>query len=206
MLLLIAAKDWFNDHKKLIEVKDYLILDCTDGQETKMNTYSNTVSMDHFCIPSKLLSAMSKEIDDEYIDIDNVEELEKGFFRGNEFTTSVLATMSTFLRSQNDINVFIIVRNKAFRYYRKRFVTEFCRVFPDAGPLLKIYKHEKKSKIVKMLETPLSSADRNIMIEELEKKEKQMEETMKSTIKKKKKKSKKKDTKGWGFAGKFKKL
>lgn len=204
MLLLIAAKDWFNDHKKLIEVKDYLILDCTDGQETKMNTYSNTVTMDHFAIPSKLLSAMSKEIDDEYIDIDNVEELEKTFFRGNEFSTSVLATMSTFLRAQTDINVFIIVRNKAFRYYRKRFITEFCRIFPDASPLIKIYKHENKSKIVKMLEKPLSNSDRNTLIEELEKKEKRMEDTMKPAIKKKKKKAKKKDTKGWGFAGKYK--
>lgn len=204
MLLLIAAKDWFKDHKKLIEVKDYLILDCTDGQETKMNTYSNTVSMDHFCIPSKLLSAMSKDIDDDYIDINNVEELEKGFFRGNEFSTSVLATMSTFLRAQTDINVFIIVRNKAFKYYRKRFITEFCRIFPDASPLIKIYKHENKSKIVKMLEKPLSTADRNVLIKELEKKEKQMENNMKPVIKKKKKKANKKDTKGWGFTGKYK--
>ena len=203
MILLISAKDWLNDHKKLIEVKDYLILDCTDGQESKMHTYSNVVTMDNFCIPSKLLSAISKEIDDDYIDIDNAEELEKTFFRGNEFSTSVLATMSTFLRAQSDINIFIIVRNKAFKYYRKRFITEFCRVFPDADPLIKIYKHENKSKIVKILEKPISTSDRDILVKELEKKEKQMENS-KSSSKKKKKKSKKKDNKGWGFAGKYK--
>lgn len=206
MILLISAKDWFSDSKKLIEPKNYLILDATDGRETKINQFSNTLTMDNFCIPPKLLSAISKELDDDFVDIENAEELEKNFFRGDGFSTSVLATMSTLLNAESDINIFIVIRNKAFNYYRKRFKTEFCRVFPDAEPLFSIYKHEKKGKFLKELEKSLPESDREILIEELKKCEKRMEEKVKPALKKKKKKSKSKksDKKGWGFIGKMK--
>lgn len=201
MLFLLSAKDWIKDHKKLIEPKDYILLDATDSQETGMTKFSNAVTMDNFCVPSKLLAAMSQDLDDEFMDIRNVEELEKNFFRGGEFKTSVLATLSTYLRADTDINVFIVVRNKSFKYYRKRFISEFCRIFPDIDPLLKIYKHDDRPKFVKLAEEILPNSDRNVLIKELVKAEKKMEEEMRHT-KKKKKKGKKKDTKGWGLLGK----
>ena len=206
MILLISAKDWINDSKKLVQPKDYIVLDCTDCQETGITKFSNQITMDNFCIPSKLLSAMNKDLDEDMIDIDSAETLEKEFFRGEKFRTSVLATVSTYLRPENDINVFIVVRNKAYTFYRKRFVTEFCRIFPEIQPYIKIYNREKKGKILKQIEKDLPLSDRDILLNELVKEEKKMQEDMKPLTKKKKKgkKKDKKDKKGWGFTDKYK--
>lgn len=204
MIFVMGAKQWFKDSKKLIEEKDYLILDCTDGQESKMIHYSNTMGMDDFCIPSKLLHAMSSEIGDEYIDISSAEELEKEFFRSSKFATSVLATISAYLDTEREINIFIILRNRAYRYYRKRFVSEFCRVFPEAESLVVIYTDDK-NKMKKSLRKELSENEKEFLKKELLKKEKEMETNMKSKEKKKKKK-KSKGSKGWGFSKKDFKL
>lgn len=206
MLILMSAKDWMADSKKLIEPKDYIVLDCTDGQETAMTKFSNQMTMDNFCVPSKLISIMNKDLDDEVIDLDAAEKLEKQFFRGGEFRTSVLATISTYLRAETDITIFIVIRNKAFTFYRKRFVTEFCRIFPEIEPYIKIYNSEKKKKMLKMITEDMPNSDREYLLKELVKAEKKMEEDMRPIMKKKKKNKGKKDKKGWGFAGKFKDL
>lgn len=200
MIIVIAAKDWLKNKKKLVDPKDYIILDCTDGQETSMRNFSETVTVDDFCIPSKLLSVMNKDIGEEYVDLDNVETLEKNFFRGNKFASTVLATVSAFITAESDINIFIVIRNKAFKFYRKRFITEFCRVFPDISPYVHIYEDKHKDKIKKILVKDLEAAEKNSLIKELKKKEKEMEETAKPKLKKDKKKKKKKNNKGWGFS------
>lgn len=200
MIVILSAKQWFKNSKKLIEEKDYLILDCTDGDETKMTHYSNTMAMNDFCIPSRLVSAMDAEIGNDFIDTSSAETLEKEFFRGSKFATSVLATMFAYLDTDTDINIFIIMRNRAYKFYRKRFMSEFCRVFPEAFPLIMIYSDDNKGKMKKSLRRDLSDSEREFLKKELEKKEKNMEDTIKPKVKKKKKKSKK--NKGWGFSKK----
>lgn len=199
----MSAKQFLKYKEKVVVEKDYLILDCTDGQESRMNKFTSTVSMDNFIIPTKLTSVMDQTISDEYIDLDSVEELEKNFFRGKKFSTSVLATMSTFLRTEDDkdINIFIVIRNKAFKYYRKKFVSEFCRAFPEAASLIYIYDSKDRDKMKKALKKNITNGERQFLKKELEKIEKRMEEEAKLELKKKKKSKKsKKKSKGWGFS------
>lgn len=203
MIFILSGKSWLKDCKKLVGYRDYLILDATDGDETKMSQFSQVVAMDNFCVPAKLLSEMARKIGDEIIDLDRVEVIEKEFFRSTKFATCVLATMRAYLCADSEmtkeINVFIIVRNKAFKYYRKRFASEFCRVFPDAAPLLFIYDEDKKEKMKKALQKELTVSDRHILEKDLRKKEIELEKRSKPEIKKKKKNKKKRKNKGWGF-------
>lgn len=200
MIFLLSAKTWIKDCKKLVEDRNYLLVDAVDStEEADMTKFSNCIAIEYFCIPPKLLSTMAQKIDDDYIDIDRVEILEKNFFRGKQFATGVLATMRTYLDSDGEINIFIVMRNRGYKYYRNRFKSEFCRVFPDAAPLVFLYDGDKE-KAKKGFKRELSNSEKEFLKKELSKKEKELEKMHKS--KKKNKKKDKKRKKGWGMLDK----
>jgi hypothetical protein len=192
MIFLLSNKQWEKHKKKLVEPKNYLILDATDDSDAKMASFTNMVTMDNFAVPLKLLRWAGDDDFDDEIDLDRIEDLETSFFKSDKFAVSVIATMSAFLES--DINVFIVVRNKAYKFYRNKFKSEFCKVFPDAANCLVIMKNDIK-KHKKDLNYSFSSEEVNIMKKALRKKEKQMQEI----TTKAKKKSKKKIKDGWGW-------
>lgn len=192
MIFLMSVKQWNKNKKKLVEPKDYLILDATDDSDARMTSFSNVVDMVNFAVPLKLLRLADCEEFEDEIDIDRIEELEETFFRGNRFAMSVIATMSVFLEKDN--NVFIVVRNKAFKYYKNKFRSEFVKVFPDAENCFVILKNDIR-KHKKELNYSFSREEVNLMRKALKKKEKQMEEI---TEKAKKKRNKKRN-KGWGW-------
>lgn len=197
MIFILSAKDFIKNSKKLVEYKDYLIIDATDDDEPKLKQYQHAVTIDDFAVPSRLIRAISEDIDD-FIDIDSTEELQKKFFRGEKFLKSVLATMSTFADSNGAINIFIVVRNKAYKYYRKRFYSEFCKLIPDAFSFA--YLMDKKvMKDKSLLTKDISEKELVSLKKKIKEKEKELTELSERNKKKSKKKKHKKD--GWGFKG-----
>lgn len=201
MLFVISAKQFLKYSKKLVMEKDYVILDCTDEEiSSDLTKLTGVVTVDDFAVPSKLLRVISTDSED-ILDIDSIEELEKEFFRGIKFKNAVLATMSTFITSSSDINIFIVIRNKAYKYYRKRIESEFCRVFSEAASLIHIFEGDVK-KMKSLLKKDITEKEREILLKELKKKEKEAEEW--ATKKKKKAKKKKKKSDGWGYVNPLK--
>ena len=196
MIFLLSLKMWDKFKKKLVEPKDYIILDATDNEDSKMTQFTNVVSMDNFCLPMKLIRVIQEEDYDGIIDVDKIEELEDNFFRSGNFETSVLATMSIFL--ERDINVFIVMKNAAFKYYRKKFKAEFCKIIPDADPLIFIIDKKDFDKNKKALRASITRDEAEILKKQVRKKEKEMEGAHKE--KRKKTKKKKKNNDGWGFS------
>lgn len=195
MIFILSLKIWDKYKKKLVEPKDYIILDATDNEDSKMLQYTNVVSMDNFCLPMKLIRTIREEDFNDAIDIDKIEELEDNFFKSENFKTSVLATMSIFL--ERDVNVFIVMKNAAFKFYRKKFKAEFCKIIPDADPVVFILEKGEIDKHKKTLHLSLSEDETEILKKQVRKKEKEMEGIHKEKYKKSKKKKKSND--GWGF-------
>jgi hypothetical protein len=196
MIFLLSLKYWDKNKKKLVEPKDYIVLDATDDGEARLSSFTNVVAMDNFAIPVKLLkySEELNEIEDDFIDLDRMQDMEKDFFRSHKFASSVAATVSVFL--EKDINVFIIIRNKAFKFYRYYFKNEFCKVFPDAANCFVVLEKDLKT-YKKELNHSFSSKEIEIMKKALRKKEKELEEDADKRKKKAKKKRKKGNGYGW---------
>lgn len=182
MIFLMSMKQWDKYKKKLVQHKSYIIMDGTDDESAKMSQYTNTVTMDAFCPPSKLLKLMSEDSElDDIIDIDRLEELEKNYFEGLSLRNAVLATVSGLL-NEDDINIFIVLRNKAFKFYKKRFRKMFIRLFDPNFEFVFILDDDYK-KNRKMLDKDLSDEAK----EELSKKLKKLEEKMVEEFERRKK-------------------
>lgn len=183
MIFIMSQKQWDKYKKKLVQHKGYIIMDGTDDEDARMNRYTNTITMDAFCPPAKLLKLMSEgdELDD-IIDIDRLEELEKNYFDGLSLRNALLATVSGMIDSnEDDINIFIVLRNKTFKYYRKKFRKLFIRLFDPGFDFVFILEDEYK-KNRKALERDLKDDER----EELRSRLKKLEEQMVKDFEKKK--------------------
>lgn len=199
MIFLMSQKIWDKNKKKLVEPKDYIILDATDDGNARLDAFTNTVTFDNLAIPAKLLHMFDDEDFEDIMDLDNIKELEEQFFRGLKFQTSALASISAFL--DQDINVFIVIRNKAYDFWREKYRKEYIKLFPDSANFFVVLP-KKISKYKKELSHNFSESEISYMKKELSKKEKQMEERAKQakhSDKKNKKKNKKHKKDGLGF-------
>lgn len=192
MIFLGSVKMWNKFKKKYVEPKDYMLLDATDDETSKLNKFTNMVDMANFAVPSGVLKLVSEIEDDESLDYDRLEEMERNFFEGYKFRSSVVATISVLVSER--VNVFIIVRNKAFKYYRKRFKSEFCKVIPELTNYFHIL-HDDANKDKKYLNEEFSDKEIETLQKKVQKKEKEMEDEAKKMRSKRKKKRKK----GWGI-------
>lgn len=198
MIFLMSQKIWDKNKKKLVEPKDYIILDATDDSNARLDAFTNTVTYDNLAIPTKLLHMFDDEDFEDIMDIDNIKELEEAFFKGMKFQTAALAAISAFI--DQDINVFIVVRNKAYDFWREKYRKEFVKLFPDASNFF-VVTPKKVSKCKEELSHNFSDEELSYMKKELAKKERQMEERAKKSKheEKKKKKNKKFKKSGLGF-------
>ena len=141
MIFLMSAKQWSKNKKKLVIPKDYIIFDATDDDDAKMSSYTNCVTMDAFNPPVKLVKLVADEESTDIIDIDKLEKLEKNFFKGLSLRSAMMATVSGIIQN-GDINIFIVMRNKAFKYYRKKMKKMFEKLFPVDFEFIEIFSGE----------------------------------------------------------------
>lgn len=185
MIFIMSAKQWDKNKKKLVIPKDYFIFDATDDDNAKLDKFTNVITMSGFNPPSKLVKLIDKnENIDDIIDMDKLEQLETNFFKGQQFNNALLSTVAGQL--ENDVNIFIVLRNKVFKNYRKRILKAFTNTF-DVGFNFAVIFSGDASENKKELKRSLSSNEVGELREILKKREKQME---KNFNKKKKKKNK----------------
>lgn len=143
MIFLMTAKDWYKNKKKLVVPKDYLIVDGTEDDDAKLSAFTNVITMDGFNPPPKLVKLASKEADiEDIIDYDSLEKLESNFFNGMKLSNAMMAVVAG--QVENDINIFVIFRNKAFKRYKKRIKKTFEELFPTDFDFVYIFSGDVK--------------------------------------------------------------
>ena len=208
MIFLMSSKFFDNHKKKLVQPKDYIITDATDDESAKLNDLSNVITQDNLAVPPKLIHLIAEDDDDfgEAMDIDRIKALEDQFFYGREFRMNALALMRAYVGSEDDnpsgsheLNIFLVVRTKAYKYWKNKYKKAFAKILPDSSTFFKLCDDWGTVKVE--IEDDLDSSDRLILRDQISKVEKQMEKEYKKVKKTKKKKKKKNKWKldGYGF-------
>ena len=177
MIFLMSAKQWNKNKKKLVIPKDYIIFDATDDDDAKMSSYTNCVTMDALNPPTKLVRLIADEDSDSIIDFEKLEKLEKTFFRGLSLRSAMMATISGIIQN-GDINIFIVMRNKAFKYYKKKIKKTFEKLFPVDFEFIEIFSGDV-SDHKKSLRYGFTSDELRQLNRHLKKREKEDTETFK---------------------------
>ena len=138
MIFIMSLKHWKKYKKKLIEPKDYIIFDGTEDDDGYMNRFTQNVTMDAFNPPVKLVKLAQDDDYDEILSYDKIETLEKKFFNGVKLKNAILATISGIIEN-GDINIFIVMRNKAFKVYGKKLKKKFRQMFPTNFEFIEIF-------------------------------------------------------------------
>lgn len=169
MLYLMSEKQFKKNAKKLVEPKDYIICDATDDENGSLTKYSNVVSM-HNMNPTPKLVKVKLQKDFDSIDEYKVEKMEKKFFKSKGFITSSMACVKGLLDQDCSINMFIVMRNKAYKVYGKKFAKrikklfdvefDFIFTFEDYLDNKKIIKKDLQPKFAKQLTKSLSRLEK----------------------------------------------
>ena len=184
MIFLMSEKQWKKNKKKLVEPKDYIIMDATEDDDARMSAYTNVVTMDALNPPPKLVRLVSDDsnFDDDVISFDKVEKLEKEFFKGFMLKKAIMATVAGIIEN-GDINIFIVMRNKAFKCYKNRMLNTFKKVIPVDFTFIQIFSGD-----VSVSKKELKKEFSYDEIMDLKKILKQREKELEKVIEKKRKK------------------
>lgn len=123
MIFIMSEKQFMKNKKKLIKVKDYMICDCSDGKI--LNKFNNSIAMEELNPPKTLIKM--REANDRDYDYFRSEKLENKFFKGSGFQRSTMGVVKC-LEVKGDINVFVILTNKGYKYFRKDIVKQMRRL------------------------------------------------------------------------------
>lgn len=186
MIFIMSVKQWNKNKKKLVIPKNYLIFDATEDDDAKMSAYTNTVTMDSMNPPAKLVKLAGKDKDetDEILDYEKIEKLEKEFFKGLILRKSIMATVAGVVE-RGDINIFIVMRNKAFKYYKNKMRKAFERIIPVDFTFVEVFSDDI-DKHKKSLRRSFSDEEIYQLKKALKKREKESGEDFKKKKKKKK--------------------
>jgi len=186
----MSVKTFMKKKKKLVEPKDYVIMDATDTNKGELEKFSNVVHLENFSPSNKLIKAKSQN-DVDY-DLFDIEKMEKKFFKGKGFRTSCLACVNALVENRN-INVFIVVKGKVFKYYGETLAKKMRKLFNVDFDFVRTFKKWDDDK--KYLKKDLDNSELDELREKLRKLEKEIVDKSNDDDKKKKKKKKKKDKK-----------
>lgn len=185
----MSKKSWYKHKKKLVQPKDYMLIDGTEDDDAKLSSFTNCVTMDQFNPPIKLVKLIGKaDHSDDYRDIfdyDRLEKLEENFFDSPNLHAAIMATVGGLLQG-DDINIFLILRNKVFKYYKKRFKREFVKSIAVPFDYITIFGgNAAPSDFQKELSYTFTDKELRQLEESLKVREKQMEKKLKQRRKKK---------------------
>jgi hypothetical protein len=186
----MSVKQWAKNKKKLVIPKDYIIFDATEDDDARMSAFTNVITMDSMNPPVKLVKLAASHDSDDIIDYDKIEKLEKEFFRGLNLRKAIMATVAGLLENR-DINIFIVMRNKAFKYYKQKMRKAFEKTIPVDFTFVEIFKGDYEDN-KKSLKYTFSDDELYQLKKVLREKEKESEKIFDKKYKKKDKKKKKK--------------
>lgn len=185
MIILMKEKDFLKQKKSLVVPKDYVIGDCTDDTTSDISKFSNIVSADMLKPPKQLVRAICA--DNDKIDPDKIEMMEKKFFKSEEF----IRCINGFVRLQikSDKNYFLVYKNKDFKAFGKKIFKKLRKMYETEEDVFFI-GGDISSKI---LSKKISEDTRRELDEVCRKYEKRLEKMSEEEEAKKDKKKKKKE-------------
>lgn len=188
MIFIMSKKSWYKHKKKLVLPKDYMLIDGTEDDDAKLSSFTNCVTMDQFNPPIKLIKLVGKENSDDYRDIldyDRLDKLEENFFDSPNLHAAIMATVGGLLQG-GDLNIFLILRNKVFKYYKKRLKREFIKSIAVPFDYITIFgSNASPSDFQKELSYSFTDKELRQLEDSLKAREKQMEKKIKQRRKKK---------------------
>lgn len=125
MIIILPAKAFIKNAKKLVDPKDYFIFDATDDSDAKLMKYTNVISVDSLAPPSKLLEAKKKE---DVLDERKLEKLEENFLKGANFEAAIIAVLKSYLEYNGKVNIFIVLSKAGYKYYAKKIAKKICKM------------------------------------------------------------------------------
>lgn len=171
----MSEKQFKKKAKKLVEPRDYIICDGTDDDTGSLTKFSNVVSMSGFNPPSKLLKVRIDEDFDCGIDVDKVKKMERKYFKNNTFKSSAMACVKGMLNERSgggQINMFVILRNKAYKVYGKKIQKkvikligadfDFVYLFDDVEEDKKLLRKELSRDKLKYIRRRLAKLEKSL--------------------------------------------
>lgn len=191
MIFILSSKTWFKYKKKLVQPKDYMLIDGTEDEDAKLSSFTNCVTMDQYNPPIRLVKLLGKAEDsDDYRDIldyDRLEKLEENFFDSPNLHAAMMATVGGLLQG-DDINIFLVLRNKVFKYYAKRLKREFVKSISVSFDYITVFQSKKSpADYQQALHKSFTEKELEELEKALSERERQLEKLMKRKKKKKKK-------------------
>lgn len=181
----MSKNTWYKYKKKLVEPKDYMLIDGTEDDDAKLSSFTNCVTMDQFNPSLQLTKAYDKDDYDDILDYDRVDSLEEKFFHGVRLRSAILATVSGLLQNSTDINIFVVLRPKVFKYFAKKIRREFIRrVNVDFEYVVVFGKKKTPADYHKELRYRFTDMQLQKLEKELRDQEKQMEKEARKNRKK----------------------
>ena len=179
MIIIISEKMWRKKAKKFAEIKDYVICDATSDDSGPITKYSNVVNMDGLAIPSKLIKVADTKKDRDYDDDDildknKAKKMEKRFFKKKDFRISTMAILKSLLTHEEDLNIFVVVKNKAYKTYAAKLKKEMNKVI-ESGDLEIIYLYDEVEEDKKILKRNIKQGERKRLMKNLKKLQVEME-------------------------------
>lgn len=136
MIIIMKEKDFLKNAKKLVEPKDYLVVDGTDEDGGPLNRYTQMLAMPGLNPPTKCLKGKDA-LDDER----DIEEKEERWLGSKDLFKSIATMLFTMNQYNGSFNIFVCLSKKAYNKYgekicsiiNKRAGFKICRLYDDVG-------------------------------------------------------------------------
>lgn len=197
MIVFMRQKDFLKKKKTLVAPKEYVIGDATDDASGELTKFAKTISLDGLTPPRGLVKAILSDASE--LDADKIEKLIKKYVKGSPFLNAAIGVAMN--QGKNDINTFIVFKDKDFKAVGKKVYKTFKKLFPTEEEVFILIDDATNKVLSRKIssgtqEELMKAAQKVIKKLEDDKSEKDKEKSKKKDKdkkKKKKKKGKKKD-------------
>lgn len=117
MIAIVTEKYWEKYAKKLVEYKDYVLIDATDN-EMELR-YNNCVPAENLVLPSKLMSIATDAELQRQTSRNKMRDIQDQFFHSEEFVRSLMEPFE--MLSTRDVNLFVILPKKVVKFFGKAY-------------------------------------------------------------------------------------
>lgn len=139
-IIIIDQKSVIKDAKKIADAADYVFINGTDKEGSKLDRFTNIVSMPGFNPPAKCLKS-----DKELLDSDaSIRKALKNWLKSKDLEKGIKASCKTLVNADGKINIVIVLRKRAYKRYGKTILKKFEAVTGVSGNYVQLYKDISK--------------------------------------------------------------
>ena len=145
MITIIDQKTLLKDAEKIACAADYVFINGTDKEGSKLDKFTNIVNMEGFNPPAKCLKSDKDVLDSD----DKIKKAKKNWLKSKDLEKSIRAVCKTLVDSEGKLNVVIILRKKAYKRFTKAIIKKMYALTGVKGNYVKDYKNIKKKELTK---------------------------------------------------------